>query len=182
MKCTRRQICCAARRMRKMLCARVCVCVGVYVSPHVHIYFPILIAYKFARGATVINVQQDTLLLAPKVFLFLFSTIFKSATPTRCAPASYATVCSLPLSCPPALPSSACLASLILLMMLASKLHQHSRKMETKKNSTNFKISQAKAKTNALWKMIRKFLQQCTGKCSNIIKIPSIISFAKWRM
>lgn len=49
--------------------SHVCVCVRVRqcvcVPPHVHIYFPILIAYKFARGATVINVQQDTLLLAP---------------------------------------------------------------------------------------------------------------------
>lgn len=55
-------------------------------------------------------------------------------------------------------------------------------KKEEKKNSTKFKISQAKAKTDALWKMIRKFLQQFTGKCSNIIKIPSIISFGKWRL
>lgn len=142
---------------------------------HVHIYFPILIAYKFARGATVINVQQDTLLLAPKVFLFLFSTIFKSAPPP---PASYATACSLPPSCPhPCLP---CLINLAndAGQQIASAQQENGKK----KNSTNLKISQAKAKTNALWKMIRKFLQQCTGKCSNIIKIPSIISFAKWRM
>lgn len=83
--------------------------------------------------------------------------------------------------------------SLILLMMLASKLQG---KNGENKNRIRIRISQAKAKTVGN-ENDKKFLQQCTEKNGhngtrsprgrgagmgewNIIKIPSIISFGKW--
>lgn len=93
--------------------------------PHIsHIYFQILIAYKFARGATIINRGARTLFYhsthTPAFGICIFKMLPFLAT-----------------------------RSLIFLMMLASKLQAKVRRKKRAgwENKNRIRISQAKAKT-----------------------------------